>query len=96
MSRLVQCGLSISPSQYQRIKSLAQRQHKRQADVVRGLIDIALPLAERGHSIDYARLITIFEFTSLALDTLVQRAAPEEADRLLDDAISHAKKYHAA
>jgi hypothetical protein len=55
-----------------------------------------LPFAERGHGLDFARLITMLEFNTLALDTLVQRAAPEEADRLLDLAIEHAKKYHAA
>ena len=38
MERLVQCGLSISQSQYQRIKVLAQQQSKPQAYVVRGLI----------------------------------------------------------
>jgi hypothetical protein len=41
--------------------------------------------------VDFARLITMLEFNTLALDTLVQRAAPEEADRLLDLAIEHAK-----
>jgi hypothetical protein len=40
--------------------------------------------------------VAIIEFSSLALDTLVQKAAPEDADRLLDLAIEHAKKYHAA
>jgi hypothetical protein len=35
--------------------------------------------------------VTILEFSSLALDTLVQKAAPEDADRLLDLAIEHAK-----
>jgi hypothetical protein len=96
MARLVQCGLSISPSQLQRIKALAEQQGTRQADVVRRLIDIALPFAEGAQGIDYGRLITILEFTSLALDTLVQHLAPQEADRLLDLAIAHGRKYHAA
>jgi hypothetical protein len=37
----------------------------------------------------------MLEFNTLALDTLVQKAAPEE-DRLLDLAIEHAQTYHGA
>jgi hypothetical protein len=55
-----------------------------------------LPLFELGQKIDFARLITMLEFNTLALDTLVQKAAPEEADRLLDLAIEHAQTYHGA
>jgi hypothetical protein len=55
------------------------------------MIDFALPLFELGQKVDFARLITMLEFNTLALDTLVQRAAPEEADRLLDLAIEHAE-----
>jgi hypothetical protein len=50
----------------------------------------------KGQKVDFARLITMLEFNTLALDTLVQKAAPEEADRLLDLAIEHAQKYHGA
>ena len=60
------------------------------------MIDFSLPLFELGQKVDFARLITMLEFNTLALDTLVQKAAPEDADRLLDLAIEHAKKYHAA
>jgi hypothetical protein len=42
------------------------------------MIDFALPLFELGQKVDFARLITMLEFNTLALDTLVQRAAPEE------------------
>jgi hypothetical protein len=63
---------------------------------VRSMIDFALPLFELGQKIDFARLVTMLEFNTLALDTLVQRAAPEEADRLLDLAIEHAQTYHGA
>ena len=96
MERLVQCGLSISPSQYQRIKALAKQQRKPQAFVVRGLIDIALPFAENGHRINFARILTILEFTSLALDTVIAKLAPEDSDRLLDLAVDHLKKFHAS
>jgi predicted urease superfamily metal-dependent hydrolase len=96
MARFIQTGLSVTHAQNERIKALAERRGITQADVVRHLIDIALPFAEGGHGLDYARLLTILEFTSLALDTLIQKHAPEEADRLLDLAVEHAKKYHAA
>ena len=96
MSRLVQCGLSISQSQYQRIKALAQQQSKPQAYIVRGLIDIALPFAENGHRLNFARLLTILEFSSLAPDTLIAKLAPEDSDRLLDLAVEHLKKFHAS
>jgi hypothetical protein len=96
MARFVQCGLSIAPAQHQRIKRLAAERGKHQADMIRHLIDLALPLAEAGHGLDLPRLVTILEFTSLALDTLVQRASPGDADRLLDLAIEHAKTYHGA
>lgn len=96
MARLVQCGLSISQSQYQRIQALAEQQGKPQAFIVRSLIDIALPFAENGHRLDFARLLTILEYSSLALDTLVARLAPEDSDRLLDLAVEHLNKFHAA
>jgi hypothetical protein len=57
---------------------------------------LCLAAFELGQKIDFARLVTMLEFNTLALDTLVQRAAPEEADRLLDLAIEHAQKYHGA
>jgi hypothetical protein len=96
MARLIQTGLSISSAQHRRIKALAERQGVTGADVVRHLIDIALPFAEGAHGLDYARLLTILEFASLALDTLIHKHAPEDSDRLLDLAVEHAKKYHAA
>jgi len=96
MARFIQTGLSVTYAQNERIKVLAERRGITQTDLVRHLIDIALPFADGGHGLDYARLLTILEFTSLALDTLIQKHAPEEADRLLDLAVEHAKKYHAA
>jgi hypothetical protein len=74
---------------------LAQQHGRRQSECIRSMIDFALPLFER-QKVDFARLITMLEFNTLALDTLVQKAAPEEADRLLDLAIEHAQKYHGA
>lgn len=96
MKRLIQRGLSISLLQSQRIKVLADRQGVAQSDVVRQLIDIALPFAESGQGIDYARLITLIEFSSLALDTLIHRLSPTDADRLLERAIANARTYHAS
>lgn len=96
MSRLVQCGLSITRTQNDRLQALAERDAMTRADVVRRLIDIALPFAEGGLGLDFARLVTILEFCSLTQDCLMQKVAPEEADRLLALAITNAKKYHAA
>ena len=96
MARYIQTGLSVTHAQHERIKALANARGITQTDIVRHLIDIALPFAESGHGLDYARLLTILEFASLALDTLIQRHAPDDADRLLDLAVAHARKYHAA
>lgn len=96
MARYIQTGLSVTYAQRERIRALALARGVTQTDIVRHLIDIALPFAEGGHGLDYARLLTILEFASLALDALIQRHAPEEADRLLDLAVAHAKTYHAA
>ncbi|NBC37256.1 hypothetical protein EOE18_10745 [Novosphingobium umbonatum] len=96
MTKLIQCGLSVSPPQYERIKRLAQQHGRRQSECIRSMIDFALPLFELGQKVDFARLITMLEFNTLALDTLVQKAAPDEADRLLDLAIEHAQTYHGA
>jgi hypothetical protein len=96
MARFIQTGLSVTPIQFDRIKALAERRGLPPTDVVRQLIDVALPFAEHGHGIDFGRLLTILEFTSLALDTLVTKLAPEDSDRLLDLAVEHAKTYHAA
>lgn len=96
MARLVQCGLSVTQSQYESIKALALKQKKPQAFVVRSLIDVALPFAEQGNTVNFARVLTILEFASLALDTLIAQAAPEEADRLLDLAVENLKKFHAS
>lgn len=96
MTKLIQCGLSVSPPQYERIKRLAQQHGRRQSECIRSMIDFALPLFELGQKVDFARLVTMLEFNTLALDTLVQKAVPEEADRLLDLAIEHAQTYHGA
>jgi hypothetical protein len=95
MKRRVQRGLSVSPEQNLRIKALSQRQQISEAAVVRKLIDAALPFAESGHAIDHARLITLIEFTSLALDTLINRLSPADAEPLLQRAIANARTYHA-
>lgn len=96
MADYIQNGVSLTTRQAERIQALAEKQGTSISETIRNLVNIALPFAERGHGLDFARLVTILEFSSLALDTLVQKAAPEDADRLLDLAIEHAKKYHAA
>jgi hypothetical protein len=96
MADYIQIGVSMTTRQAERIQALADKQGTSISETIRNLLNIALPFAEGGRGLDFARLLTILEFSSLALDTLVQRAAPEEADRLLDLAIEHAKKYHAA
>ncbi len=96
MADYIQNGVSLTTRQAERIQALAEQQGTSISETIRNLVNIALPFAERGHGLDFARLVTILEFSSLALDTLVQKAAPEDADRLLDLAIEHAKKYHAA
>jgi hypothetical protein len=95
MKRRVQRGLSVSPDQNQRIKALAVRQQISEAAVVRKLIDAALPFAETGQAIDHGRLITLLEFASLALDTLIHRLSPADAEPLLERAIANARTYHA-
>lgn len=96
MADYIQNGVSLTTRQAERIQALAEKQGTSFSETIRNLINIALPFAERGSGVDFARLVAIIEFSSLALDTLVQKAAPEDADRLLDLAIEHAKKYHAA
>lgn len=96
MADYIQNGVSLTTRQAERIQALAEKQGTSISETIRNLVNIALPFAERGHGLDFARLVTILEFSSLALDTLVQKAAPEDADRLLDLAIEHTKKYHAA
>lgn len=95
-SRLKGRALALTESQAMRIEVLARRMGVSHSAAVRQLIDIALPFAEKGHGIDYARLLMILEFSSIALDKIIQRLAPEEGDHLLDLAISHARKYHGA
>ncbi|KUR75320.1 hypothetical protein [Novosphingobium sp. Fuku2-ISO-50] len=95
MKRRVQRGLSVSPEQNQRIKALSERHQISEAAVVRQLIDAALPFAESGQAIDHARLVTLIEYASLALDTLVHRLSPADAEPLLERAIANARTYHA-
>lgn len=96
MADYIQNGVSLTTRQAERIQALAEKQGTSFSETIRNLINIALPFAERGSGVDFARLVAIIEFSSLALDALLQKAAPEDADRLLDLAIEHAKKYHAA
>jgi len=96
MARLIQFGLSITRAQDDRLKAIAERDGSSRAEVARRLIEIALPFVDGGLGIDFARLVTILEFCSLAQDCIMQKVAPEEADRLLALAITNAKKYHAA
>lgn len=93
---LVQCGLSVSRAVDDRLKAIAERDGSTRAEVARRLIDIALPFVEGGLGLDFARLVTILEFCSLTQDCIMQKVAPEEADRLLALALTNAKKYHAA
>lgn len=55
---------------------------------------MALPFAEQGSGIDFVRLVTILEYCVLATDALLLKLVPEDWDRLLDQAMENAEKYH--
>ena len=74
MADYIQIGVSMTTRQAERIQALADKQGTSISETIRNLLNIALPFAEGGHGLDFARLLTILEFSSLALDTLVQRA----------------------
>ncbi len=95
MSRLIQRNIYLTPAQHQRIEALAAKEGLPQADLIRKLIDIALPFAETGEGVNFGRLVTLVEFSSLALDTLIHRLSPADADPLLERAIQFARQYHA-
>lgn len=95
MPRLIQRNIYLTPPQQQRIEALAVKQGLAQADLIRKLIDIALPFAETGEGVDFGRLVTLIEFTSLALDVLIHRVSPADADPLLERALQYARQYHA-
>lgn len=96
MADYVQIGVSMTTSQAEHIRALAERQGTSISETIRNLLNIALPFAENGHRLNFARVLTILEFSSLALDTLIAKLAPEDSDRLLDLAVEHLKKFHAA
>jgi hypothetical protein len=96
MAQYIQTGVSLTLGQHERIRALTDRDGVTYTETIRTLVNIALPFAEGGHGVNYARLVTILEFTSLALDTLITKHAPEEADRLLDLAVEHLRKFHAS
>lgn len=95
-SRLKGRALALTESQSTRIAALAARMGVSHSAAVRHLIDIALPFAEKGHGLDYARLLMILEYSSIALDRIIQKLAPEDGDHLLDLAIQHARQFHGA
>jgi molecular chaperone DnaK (HSP70) len=96
MADYIPIGVSMTARQAERLQALAEKQGTSISETTRNLINIALPFAEHGHGIDFVRLITMIELNTLVLDTLLQKASPEDADRLLDLAIEYTKKYHAA
>jgi hypothetical protein len=96
MAQYIQTGISLTRSQDQQIRALAEKLGLTYAETVRCLVSAALPFVQDRHAINYGRLITIIEFASLALDAMAQKLSPEIADRLLDVAIDNARKYHAA
>lgn len=96
MADYLPIGVSMTARQAERLQALAEKQGTSISETTRNLINIALPFAERGHGIDFVRLITMIEFNTLVLDALLQKSSPEDADRLLELAIEYAKKYHAA
>lgn len=96
MADYIPIGVSMTARQAERLQALAEKQGTSISETTRNLINIALPFAERSHGIDFVRLITMIELNTLVLDTLLQKASPEDADRLLDLAIEYTKKYHGA
>lgn len=96
MADYIPIGVSMTARQAERLQALAEKQGTSISETTRNLINIALPFAEHGNGIDFVRLITMIELNTLVLDTLLQKASPEDADRLLDLAIEYTKKYHGA
>ena len=96
MADYVQIGVSLNPLQVERLQALGEKQGTSFSETIRNVLNIALPFAENGHRLDFARILTIVEFTSLALDTLITVHAPEESDRLLDLAVENLRTFHAS
>jgi hypothetical protein len=96
MTNFIHLGVTLSRPQVERIQALATRQGVSRAVVIRNLVDTALPFAEHGHGIDYIRLLSIFEYSILALDTLVKKLSPEQADHIIDLATSRVRQHHGA
>lgn len=96
MAQYVQTGVSLTQSQDQRIRALADKLGITYSETIRNLVSTALPFAENGHSLNFGRIVTIVEFASVALDHLVQKMLPESSDLLLVEATKNARKYHAS
>jgi hypothetical protein len=75
MADYIQNGVSLTTRQAERIQALAEKQGTSFRDDPQPH-QHRLPFAERGSGVDFARLVTILEFSSLALDTLVRRPHP--------------------
>ncbi len=96
MAHYVQTGVSLTRSQDQSIRALADKLGMTYSETIRNLVSTALPFAENGHSLNFGRIVTIVEFASVALDHLVQKMMPEASDHLLAEAIKNARQFHAS
>jgi hypothetical protein len=96
MKNYTSVGLTLRHATLDRIEKLASAKRRSRADFIRQLIDLALPLAERGFAPDMGRLLTLQEHQTLVLDALARKHIPDEADRLALAAVDAMKKHHGA
>jgi len=96
MAQYVQTGISLTRSQDQSVRALADKLGLTYSETIRHLVSTALPFAENGHALNFGRIVTIVEYASVALDHLVQKMLPEASAHLLAEAIKNARQFHAS
>ena len=96
MKKVTSIGVGFNPALLERVDALAQRQGFSRASVIRQLIEMALPLAERGQGIDIPRLILTAEFLNLGLQELLEKISPGQIEELVNEAMQRAREHHGA
>ena len=88
-------GVGFSAAALEALDSYAKSVGISRAEAIRASVNVGLPLLSLGIRLNGERAITILEHTQLALSLLVERQYPEDADELIDMAVSNMREHHA-
>ncbi|GGC43386.1 hypothetical protein GCM10011371_33540 [Novosphingobium marinum] len=94
MKKPTSVGVKLTNVLLDEVDSLAASKGTSRSEIIRTALAIGLPQLKAGVSPDIGRILTIFEYTQLALSLIVDRQYPEDGDEIFDMAVRNVEAFH--